>query len=122
MQLTTQTVQPAFLVKLILDFFLLWYWDAILAIAKTTYGLVVIVSDMFALPVLFKTLFLPYRAENRKGFVAVAIGIGFVLRMLAIVTCLALLMAILVAGSLALVGWVALPLVFLFLLFKPLIL
>ncbi len=122
MQVKTQTLQPTFFLKMALEFFLLWYLDAIVAMSKGLYSLLVIIADMFALPVLFKTLFLPYRAENRKGFIAIAIGIGFVLRVLAIATCLLLLAVVLTTGLSLLLGWALVPFLFLFLLLQPLIL
>ncbi|MEM3063474.1 MAG: hypothetical protein QW303_08025, partial [Nitrososphaerota archaeon] len=104
---------------LLFDFFLLWYWEAILAIVRAVYNLLIIISDMFALPVLFKTLLLPYKVENRKGFVIYAIGIGLVLRLIAITVCLIIMLLISLFGLAFLMGWVAVPFLFLFLLFKP---
>lgn len=121
MQANAKTFQASFIVKLVLELLILWYLDAVSAILRGTYSIVLVISDMFALPVLFKTLLLPYRVENRKGFVAIAIGIGFFLRIISIFACLSLITLVIIVGLVAAFGWVLLPILFLYLLFRPLL-
>ena len=122
MQANAKTFQVSFIAKLVLELLILWYLDVVSAILRGTYAIVLVISDMFALPVLFKTLFLPYRAENRKGFVAIAIVIGFFLRIISIFACFLLITLVVIAGLVAAFGWVLLPILFLYLLFRPLLL
>lgn len=119
MQTTAKIFQPSFIFQLAIEFLMMWYLDAIQSIFRSIFAMIVMVSDMFALPVLFKTLLLPYRVENRKGFVAVAIGIGFVVRLASIFSCLFIMALIAIVGLMASLIWVFIPILFLYLLLAP---
>jgi hypothetical protein len=77
----------------------------------------ILISDMFALPILFKTFFVPWRSEERKGFVAVALGIAIIMRIIAIFTAILIIAIAGIVGIVATFIWLLIPIILIVLFF-----
>lgn len=117
MDTQTRILLVGYLPQVVFDFLVVWYFDLTLTILKTTYAGMILISDMFALPVLFKTFFVPWRSEERKGFVAVALAIAIIMRIIAIFTAVLIIVIAGLVGIAAVFIWLMIPIILIALFF-----
>lgn len=104
------------LIKLPLLFAYWWFVQAPAKLVVFFFNYFVHLTQVLSVPLLLKTFFVPWKNENKKGYVGIARGIGMVVKTAVLLADLMILtVALLVEASLLLL-WMVLPIASLYLL------
>ena len=96
-----------------------WFFDAPKSILAYFASLNHAFLQLFSLPLLLKTYFKPWKNEYRKNFIAVALGIGIIIKTFVILADLVILLVLLVVEFLFVTIFVLCPFATFYLLFIP---
>lgn len=99
------------LVKLPFLFIYWWFVTAPIKLLKFLIRYFIHLTHIFSLPLLVRTFFVPWKNENRKGFVAIARGIGMTVKGMVIISDLIALWVLLTIEIGLWLLWLLLPLV-----------
>ena len=67
-------------------------------------------AQVFSLPILLKTFFVPWKNETQEGYVAIARGVGMAVKTMVILADLVVLLIFFLVGITIFFFWVGLPL------------
>lgn len=100
-----------FLVRLPYMALRFWLYEGPTKITSLSWVIVRSTANILSVPILIKTFFAPWKGEYRKGFVAIARGIGIVIRLFTLTVGLAITLIVVALGVLLTICWVAAPIV-----------
>lgn len=94
-----------------------WFVETPIKLFKNLLKLILALEHFLSLTLMIKTFFRPWRNERRKGYIAYAVGIAVVVRLLFIILDIAILSSVVVVGSALIILFMFLPVFGLFFLF-----
>ena len=86
-----------------------WLVEGPSRILHTSFTLVRTTASILSIELLLKTLFAPWKGEYRKGYVAIARGIGFIIRFVTLLIGLVIIYIEIIICFSILIAWIGLP-------------
>jgi hypothetical protein len=109
------------LLKLPLLFIYWWFVTAPIQLLVFFFRYLTHLSQVLSLPLLVKTFFVPWKNENKKGYVAIARGIGMTVKTSVILADLMILIIFFMVEVSLFLLWMLLPILSIYLLITSLI-
>lgn len=88
-----------------------WLIEGPAKIATLSWVIVRSTANILSVPILIKTFFAPWKGEYRKGYVAIARGIGITIRLFTLTVGLAITIFVFIVGAILTLAWILLPLI-----------
>lgn len=86
-----------------------WLIEGPTKIATLMWIIIRSTANILSVPILIKTFFRPWKGEYRKGYVAIARGIGIIIRLFTLLIGLFITLIVVVLGAAFLLSWVLAP-------------
>jgi len=87
-----------------------WLIEGPSYLTKTTWSLIRTTAGILSISLLLKTFFAPWKGEYRKGYVAIARGIGMTIRFFTLITGILILVIEALLCLIVIVLWIGAPL------------
>ena len=88
-----------------------WLVEGPIKIIALSWTTVRSTANILSVPILIKTFFAPWKGEYRKGYVAIARGIGITIRLFTLTVGLIITAAVFLVGVILILAWILLPII-----------